>query len=102
MEALAYFASPYQLNPLNINPLKQLLKEQMCIRDSSKDNRAMVAALDAAKGRAKGIAFVGEEVSDDDLRWMDKAGVRGVRFNFLKRLVDYIPRDVLQLSLIHI
>lgn len=62
----------------------------------SKDNRAMVDALDAAKGRAKGIAFVGEEVTDDDLRWMDKAGVRGVRFNFLKRLVDYIPRDVLQ------
>ena len=27
---------------------------------------------------------------------MDKAGVRGVRFNFLKRLVDFTPRDVLQ------
>ena len=27
---------------------------------------------------------------------MDKAGVRGVRFNFLKRLVDFTPRDVLE------
>ena len=27
--------------------------------------------------------------------WMDAAGVRGVRFNFLKRLVDFTPRDVL-------
>ena len=61
-----------------------------------KDNRAMVDALDAADGRAKGVAFVGEEVTDAELRWMDQAGVRGVRFNFLKRLVDFTPRDVLQ------
>ncbi len=54
----------------------------------SKDNSAMVDALDASNGRAKGVAFVGEEVTDDELKWMDKAGVRGVRFNFLKRLVD--------------
>src|SRR5208282_2046194 len=40
--------------------------------------------------------FVGEEVTDAELRWMDQAGVRGVRFNFLKRLVDFTPRDVLQ------
>ncbi len=61
----------------------------------SKDNRAMVDALDASNGRAKGVAFVGEEVTDDELKWMDKAGVRGVRFNFIKRLVDFTPRDVL-------
>ena len=62
----------------------------------SKDNRAMVDALTASNGRAKGVAFVGEEVTDDELKWMDRAGVRGVRFNFLKRLVDFTPRDVLQ------
>ena len=27
---------------------------------------------------------------------MNKAGVRGVRFNFVKRLVDFTPRDVLE------
>jgi 2-pyrone-4,6-dicarboxylate lactonase len=62
----------------------------------SKDNRAMVDALDAAGGKAKGVAFVGEEVTDDELKWLDRAGVRGVRFNFIKRLVDFTPRDVLE------
>jgi 2-pyrone-4,6-dicarboxylate lactonase len=27
---------------------------------------------------------------------MDRAGVKGVRFNFVKRLVDFTPRDVLE------
>jgi 2-pyrone-4,6-dicarboxylate lactonase len=61
----------------------------------SKDNRAMVDALEASDNKAKGIAFVGEEVTDDELKAMDRAGVRGVRFNFLRRLVDITPRDVL-------
>ena len=61
----------------------------------SKDNRAMVDALQASNGKAKGVAFVGEEVTDDELAAMDRAGVRGVRFNFIKRLVDFTPRDVL-------
>jgi 2-pyrone-4,6-dicarboxylate lactonase len=62
----------------------------------SKDNRAMVDALEASNNRAKGVAFVGEEVTDDELKAMDRAGVRGVRFNFLRRLVDITPRDVLE------
>src|SRR6201986_2491871 len=62
----------------------------------SEDNGAMVDALDASNGRSKGVAFVGDEVTDDELKWMDKAGVRGVRCNFLKRLVDFTPRDVLE------
>src|SRR5499433_1641467 len=62
----------------------------------SKDNRAMIDALDASNGKAKGVAFVGEEVTDDELKRMDKAGVKGVRFNFIKRLVDFTPRDVLE------
>ncbi len=53
----------------------------------SKDNRAMVDALDSSRGRAKGVAFVGEGVTGDELEWMDRAGVKGVRFNFVKRLV---------------
>src|SRR5690349_14553207 len=62
----------------------------------SKDNRAMVDALDSSAGRAKGVGFVGEDVTDDELEWMDRAGVKGVRFNFIKRLVDFTPRDVLE------
>ena len=61
----------------------------------SKDNRALVDALQAAGNKARGVAFVGEEVTDAELKAMDKAGVRGVRFNFVKRLVDFTPRDVL-------
>jgi 2-pyrone-4,6-dicarboxylate lactonase len=59
------------------------------------DNRALVDTLDASAGRAKGIAFVGEEITDAELRALDRAGVRGVRFNFVRRLVDVTPRDVL-------
>jgi len=57
------------------------------------DNRAMVAALHSAGERARGIAFVDVDVTDDELAAMDAAGVRGVRFNFLKRLVDATPRE---------
>jgi 2-pyrone-4,6-dicarboxylate lactonase len=62
----------------------------------SKDNRAMVDALAAAGEQARGVAFVGEEITDDELRSLDRAGVRGVRFNFVRRLVDVTPRDVLE------
>jgi 2-pyrone-4,6-dicarboxylate lactonase len=62
----------------------------------SKDNRAMVDALESSNGKAKGVVFIGEEVTDAELKWMDRAGVKGVRFNFIKRLVDSTPRDVLE------
>ena len=61
----------------------------------SKDNRAMLDALQSSENRAKGVAFVGEEVTDAELKAMDAAGVRGVRFNFVRRLVDVTPRDTL-------
>jgi 2-pyrone-4,6-dicarboxylate lactonase len=60
------------------------------------DNRAMVDAMARSHNRAKGVAFVSEDFSDDDLRALDRAGVKGVRFNFIKRLVDSTPRDVMQ------
>ncbi|MBV8975720.1 MAG: amidohydrolase family protein, partial [Sinobacteraceae bacterium] len=60
------------------------------------DNRALVDALRAAHGRARGVVTIGAEVADAELRTLDAAGVRGVRFNFVKRLVDTTPREVLQ------
>ena len=43
-----------------------------------------------SNGRAKGVAFVGEEVTDDELKWISTApACKGVRFNFIKRLVDF-------------
>ena len=59
------------------------------------DNRALVDALEASNGRAKGVATVRNDVSDQELEALDAAGVRGVRFNFVKRLVDFTPREVL-------
>jgi 2-pyrone-4,6-dicarboxylate lactonase len=59
------------------------------------DNRAMIDALDHADGRARGVATVRRGVSDAELRAMHDSGVRGVRFNFVRRLVDFTPRDEL-------
>ncbi|WP_247878645.1 amidohydrolase family protein [Niveispirillum sp. SYP-B3756] len=59
------------------------------------DNRALVDALQASGGRARGVATVRRSVTDEELQALDAAGVRGVRFNFVKRLVDALPRDEL-------
>jgi 2-pyrone-4,6-dicarboxylate lactonase len=55
------------------------------------DNSAMVDALETAGDRARGVATVRGDVTDDDLARLHEAGVRGVRFNFMRRLVDPKP-----------
>lgn len=55
------------------------------------DNSALVDALEASGGRARGVATVRGDVTDDELARLHDAGVRGVRFNFVKRLVDPKP-----------
>jgi 2-pyrone-4,6-dicarboxylate lactonase len=57
------------------------------------DNRAMVDALRHSEGRARGVATVKRTVTDHELHYMHEAGVRGVRFNFVKRLVDFTPKE---------
>src|SRR5438034_2522912 len=59
------------------------------------DNRALVDALVYSGGRARGVASVGRDVTDMELRALHDAGVRGTRFNFVRRLVDFTPREVL-------
>ena len=59
------------------------------------DNRAMVDALKHAGGRGRGVATVKRSVSDHQLQGMHESGVRGVRFNFVRRLVDFTPKDEL-------
>ena len=59
------------------------------------DNSAMVDACRASGGRARGVATVKRSVSDEQLQALHDTGVRGVRFNFLKRLVDTTPPDEL-------
>jgi len=55
------------------------------------DNSAMVDALRHSDGRARGVATIRPSVTDDELGDMHDAGVRGVRFNFVRRLVDPKP-----------
>ena len=59
------------------------------------DNAALVDALEQSEGRARGVAFVASDISDTELDELHAAGVRGVRFNFVKRLVDSSPRESL-------
>ncbi len=55
------------------------------------DNAAMVDAIRHSNGKARGIATVSNDVSHSELSDMHEAGVRGVRFNYVKRLVDPEP-----------
>ncbi|WP_111642485.1 amidohydrolase family protein [Marinimicrobium alkaliphilum] len=59
------------------------------------DNRALVDALENSNDKARGVATVRREISDAELNDLHRAGVRGVRFNFVKRLVDVLPHDTL-------
>jgi len=59
------------------------------------DNRATLDALLHSNGKARGVASVKRSVTDEELQAMHDAGIRGVRFNFVKRLVDFTPKDEL-------
>ena len=59
------------------------------------DNRALVDALEHAGDKARGVATVSRDVTDAELQALHAAGVRGTRFNFVKRLADFTPREVL-------
>jgi len=58
-----------------------------------RDNAALVDALTAAGEQAHGVAAVGPSIGDEDLAVMHRAGVRAVRFNFVRRLVDTTPKE---------
>ena len=59
------------------------------------DNRAMADACRASGGLARGVATVKRSVSDAELEQLHADGIRGVRFNFVKRLVDFTPKEEL-------
>jgi len=57
------------------------------------DNSATLNAISASDGRARGVAVVDPAISDAQLELLHAGGMRGARFNFLKRLVDNAPKD---------
>ena len=54
----------------------------------------MVDACRSAGDLARGVASVGADITWTELADMHEAGVRGVRFNFVKRLVDATPKEI--------
>jgi 2-pyrone-4,6-dicarboxylate lactonase len=57
------------------------------------DNSATLDAIAKADGKARGVAVVDPAISEAELERLHAGGIRGVRFNFLKRLVDDAPKD---------
>ena len=57
------------------------------------DNAAMLDALKAGGNSYKGIAVVSDQVTPGELAEMNELGVKGVRFNFVKRLGGGKPLD---------
>jgi 2-pyrone-4,6-dicarboxylate lactonase len=55
------------------------------------DNSAMLDTLRSSADRARGVATIRPDVSEAELIEMHEAGVRGVRFNYVRRLVDPQP-----------
>ena len=57
------------------------------------DNRATLNAIAKSNGKARGVAVVDPAISEAELQTLHEGGMRGIRFNFLKRLVDNAPKD---------
>jgi 2-pyrone-4,6-dicarboxylate lactonase len=57
------------------------------------DNSATLDAIARSNGKARGVAVVDPGISEAELAALHDGGIRGIRFNFLKRLVDDAPKD---------
>jgi 2-pyrone-4,6-dicarboxylate lactonase len=57
------------------------------------DNSATLDAIARSNGKARGVAVVDPAITEDELAALHVGGIRGIRFNFLKRLVDDAPKD---------
>jgi 2-pyrone-4,6-dicarboxylate lactonase len=57
------------------------------------DNAATLNAIAKSNGKTRGVAVVDPAISDAELDALHEGGIRAIRFNFLKRLVDDAPKD---------
>jgi 2-pyrone-4,6-dicarboxylate lactonase len=60
------------------------------------DNSALVDALLASNDRARGVATITPDIAEEELKVLHEAGVRAVRFNYVKRLGDTEPDEYYQ------
>lgn len=56
------------------------------------DNAATLHAIARSEGKARGVAVVDPAITEAELGALHDGGIRGIRFNFLKRLVDDAPK----------
>ena len=57
------------------------------------NNAATLNGIAKSGGKARGVAVVDPMISEAELAALHDGGMRGIRFNFLKRLVDDAPKD---------
>jgi 2-pyrone-4,6-dicarboxylate lactonase len=57
------------------------------------DNSALLDVLERANDKARGVVTVKSDIEMAELERMHALGVRGVRFNYVKRLVDPKPDE---------
>lgn len=57
------------------------------------DNSALLDVLEHSNDRARGVVTVEPGITSGELARMHELGVRGVRFNYVKRLVDPQPDE---------
>lgn len=57
------------------------------------DNSATLDAIARSNGKARGVAVVDPAITQGELQALHEGGIRGIRFNFVKRLVDDAPKD---------
>lgn len=85
-------AGPEQLFTLrdHLGFAKNVIVQASC---HGTDNAATLDAIARSQGRARGVAVVDPAISEEELHALHAGGMRGIRFNFLKRLVDDAPKD---------
>lgn len=58
------------------------------------DNSSLLDSIaELGLGRTRGIAVVDQSINIEELKWMDRAGVRGIRFNAItgRTSVEWLP-----------
>jgi predicted TIM-barrel fold metal-dependent hydrolase len=60
------------------------------------DNSALVDALTSSRGAWRGVAMVAKNITQIDLQRLNAAGVRGVRYNFVKHLGETTPLETVE------
>ena len=85
-------AGPEQLFALrdHLGFAKNVIVQASC---HGNDNSATLDAIAKSEGKARGVAVVDPAITDRELAELHEGGIRGIRFNFLKRLVDNAPKD---------